>query len=206
MKREEKNLHSRRKILDAALREFAAQGYGLSSINTICSEGDISKGVLYHYFKDKDEIYLACVNECFDMLTAHLQEHTARNNNKGVQAYFDARLLFFKKQPLYQRLFCDALISPPPHLKEEICKSKEAFDALNVSVLTNFLRGKKLRDSITMEQAIETFRLFQDFVNARYQMQPGSAFDIAAHEEVCSRSLNILLYGVMERGAKSHGQ
>ncbi|MEG1873185.1 MAG: TetR/AcrR family transcriptional regulator, partial [Ruthenibacterium sp.] len=61
MKRDEKNLASRRKILDSALAEFGANGYGLSSINTICSAGGISKGILYHYFKDKDELYLACV-------------------------------------------------------------------------------------------------------------------------------------------------
>lgn len=128
MKRKEKNLQSRRKILDAALREFASQGYGLSSISTICSEGDISKGILYHYFKDKDEIYLACVEECFGALTEYLQEHIASEGDQSVQVYFDARLAFFKEHPLYQRLFCDALISPPTHLKEAICKSKEAFD------------------------------------------------------------------------------
>lgn len=205
MKRSEQNQHSRRKILDAALREFAAQGYGLSSINTICSEGNISKGVLYHYFKDKDEIYLACVKECFDMLTAYLQAQIEEKSRRGVQDYFDARLSFFKEYPLYQRLFCDAVISPPSQLKEEISESKEAFDALNVSVLTTLLKEKPLRDGISMDQAIETFRLFQDFVNARYQMSPGGAFDITAHEEICSRSLGILLHGVLEQEVRENG-
>ncbi|MEG1748002.1 MAG: TetR/AcrR family transcriptional regulator, partial [Oscillospiraceae bacterium] len=72
MKRDEKNLISRRKILDSALAEFGTQGYGMSSVNTICTAGDISKGILYHYFRDKDELYLACVQELFDSLTEHL--------------------------------------------------------------------------------------------------------------------------------------
>lgn len=199
MKREEKTQLSRRKILDAALREFALQGYGLSSINTICSEGEISKGVLYHHFTDKDEIYLACVEECFETLTAYLHTHIMAKSTYDVQDYFDARTLFFKENPLYQRLFCDAIVSPPPHLKEAMGKSKSAFDALNVSVLANLLKGQKLRDGIDREQAIEVFRLFQDFVNARYQMPSGSEFDMVAHEEICSRSLNILLYGIVEQ-------
>ena len=61
MKREEKNLQTRRRIMDSALNEFSKQGYGASSINTICSAQGISKGIIYHYFKTKDDLFLACV-------------------------------------------------------------------------------------------------------------------------------------------------
>ena len=73
MKREEKNQQTRRKILDNALAEFSRRGYGASSVNTICAAKDISKGIIYHYFKTKDELYLACVEECFQRLTDHLR-------------------------------------------------------------------------------------------------------------------------------------
>ena len=72
MKREEKNQQTRRRIMDSALAEFAANGYGGSSVNTICAAQGISKGIVYHYFESKDELYLACVEECFQCLTAHL--------------------------------------------------------------------------------------------------------------------------------------
>ena len=61
MKREEKNQITRRRIMDSALAEFAGKGYGASSVNTICAAQDISKGIIYHYFNTKDELYLACV-------------------------------------------------------------------------------------------------------------------------------------------------
>ena len=70
MKREEKNQQTRRRIMDSALAEFAANGYGGSSVNTICAAQGISKGIVYHYFESKDELYLACVEECFQCLTA----------------------------------------------------------------------------------------------------------------------------------------
>ena len=44
MKREEKSQKMRRKIMDSALTEFYNQGYGVSSINTICATENISKG------------------------------------------------------------------------------------------------------------------------------------------------------------------
>ena len=73
MKREEKNQQTRRRIMDSALAEFSRQGYGASSVNTICSAQDISKGIIYHYFKTKDDLYLACVEECFQLLTQYLK-------------------------------------------------------------------------------------------------------------------------------------
>lgn len=199
MKREEKNKMSREKIINSALQEFASKGYGLSSINTICSIGNISKGVMYHYFKDKDEIYLTCVQECFDTLTVYLRDDLEKEKENRLQGYFDARIAFFEEYSLYKRLFCDAIISPPEHLAPQIALLKEEFDVLNLSVFTELLKEVPLREDITMEQVIEVFRLFQDFLNARYQMVPYSDFDIRQHEEMASRSLNILLYGVVER-------
>ena len=32
--------------MDSALAEFSAQGYGASSINTICAAQDVSKGIV----------------------------------------------------------------------------------------------------------------------------------------------------------------
>ena len=72
MKREEKNQQTQRRIMDSALAEFAEKGHGGSSVNTICAAQGISKGIIYHYFENKDELYLACVEECFQRLTAHL--------------------------------------------------------------------------------------------------------------------------------------
>ena len=60
MKREEKNLQSRQRILEGALKEFSAKSYAEASLNNICNDNDISKGIIYHYFKDKDQLYLLC--------------------------------------------------------------------------------------------------------------------------------------------------
>lgn len=202
MKRDKKNLLSRRKILDSAFEEFGNQGYGLSSVNTICTAGDISKGILYHYFRDKDELYLVCIRELFDSLTGHLQNelsNTSGTKEIRLERYFDARLRFFRENPLYHKLFCDVIVAPPAHLAQAISEIKADFDALNISVLTELLQSARLRSDMTIQSAVETFRLYQDFVNARYQMEPAGALDLEKHEKICKRSLSILLYGVIER-------
>ena len=197
MKREEKNQQTRRRIMDSALAEFSEQGYGLSSINTICSAQGVSKGIIYHYFNTKDDLFLACVEECFQLLTTHLTEvmKTAEGGvEEQLEQYFTARMAFFAAFPIYQRLFCEAVITPPTHLKEEIQKRKKAFDTLNIQILEQLLAPLTLRSHITRNEVIETFQQFQDFINAKYQTA-----EFEMHEERCRRALDILLYGVIER-------
>lgn len=206
MKREEKNLISVQKILENATREFARQGYGLSSVNTICNAGGISKGILYHYFKDKDQLDLACVKNCFDRLTAALQEcavDAQGDTDACLGRYFDARLVFFKENPQLLPLFCEAVISPPTHLQEAVRGIKADFDALNISVLTALLEKLPLQSGVTVDDVVEVFRLYQDFINARYRMDGFGSDEWNQHEKVCKRSLHILLYGVVKRGEQT---
>lgn len=197
MKREEKNQLTRRRIMDAALTEFSEQGYGASSVNTICSARGVSKGIIYHYFQTKDELFLACVAECFDLLTEYLRDKVRPGEGSAgaqLEEYFAAREKFFSEHPVYQRIFCEAVLTPPRLLKEEIQKRKEAFDALNIQILERLLEPVSLRPQISKADVIETFRQFQDFINANHQPE-----GFERHEERCRRALNVLLYGVIER-------
>ena len=202
MNREEKNQQTRRRIMDSALAEFAAQGYGGSSVNTICAAQNVSKGIIYHYFRTKDELYLACVEECFQRLTSHLHSTlTAEDGTveQQLEQYFSARTAFFRSNPVYQPIFCEAVISPPAHLAGPIQARRQAFDALNAETLARLLRPFPLRPHVTIDEVVETFREFQDFINAKYQAAPLCAAEFEQRDERCRKALNILLYGVIER-------
>lgn len=212
MKREEKNQQTRRRIMDGALEEFSRKGYGASSINTICSSREISKGIIYHYFDTKDDLFLACVEECFTLLTeaikermqeADAKEETERGPDglpkQKLEEYFQARMEFFEQFPVYQRIFCEAVITPPEHLRSAIQEKRNSFDVLNVQILKELLSPLKLRSQITMEDVIETFRRFQDFINVNRRDKGIFGKEFATHEEQCRKVMDILLYGVVDR-------
>lgn len=208
MKREEKNQQARRRILDAALDEFARRGYGGSSVNAICASQGIAKGNLYHYFKNKDDLYLACVQECFARLAECLQPCAAAPGGDAhgqLAQYFRARMDFFREHPVYQPIFCEAVVSPPAALAQEVLARRQAFDALNAQILGNLLATLPLRAPYTRDEAVETLRQFQDFINARHPLAGVSAQEFALREESCRRALDILLYGVIERKEDQHG-
>lgn len=202
MNREEKKQKMQRKILSSALDEFSNQGYGGSSINTICAAQNISKGIVYHYFETKDDLYLACVSECFQQLTEYIRTNISDEDTsieKHLEKYFSLRTHFFKTYPVYQHIFCEAVVNPPAHLKTEIQKCKQTFDTLNNQILKKLLTHVHLRPDISIEEVIEVFRQFQDFINIRYQMTDINNYIFEVREESCIRALNILLYGVIQR-------
>lgn len=207
MKREEKNQQMRRRIMDSALEEFSQKGYGASSINTICAAQNVSKGIVYHYFETKDALFLACVEECFERLMAYIQANMDEGPiqmESQLEKYFTVRTVFFQTFPVYQRLFCEAVLSPPAHLYDEIQQRKRDFDQFNLQTLERLLAPVSLCPGISLSEVIDMFRLFQDFINVRYQMADAGAQAFDAHEEGCRKALNILLYGVIDRKDATH--
>jgi len=45
------------KIINAAMKEFAEKGYTQASTNEIVREAGISKGLLFHYFSNKKQLF-----------------------------------------------------------------------------------------------------------------------------------------------------
>lgn len=128
MKRKEKNRETKRKIMEQALAEFAQNGYDDSSVNTICTEG-ISKGIIYHYFDTKNDLYPACVQECFDALCTFINDHWIQMDNPSdeLEEYFSLRASFFQLYQVYQPIFCEAMISHPKELMEQIRERMQGY-------------------------------------------------------------------------------
>ncbi len=206
MKREDKNALSQQRILSAAFEEFSEKGYEGASLNTVWAENGLSKGIIYHYFKDKDEIYLLCVKKCFEELTAALSkaaEMLAGTPAEKLTAYFDARTCFFAENPRYLGIFCDALFHPPAALAAAIEEHRQEFDALNISVLTGLLSAAPLRKNLSVEAIAEDFRMYIDFFNLHFKTGLDSSLPpecvLKEHEKRCHRQIGILLYGVFDK-------
>jgi len=56
-------VQTRKRILDAARRVFAANGYDAATNKAIADEAGITTGAIYHYFGSKQDLYLAVFDE-----------------------------------------------------------------------------------------------------------------------------------------------
>jgi len=54
------------RIIDAALDEFAEKDYEAASLNNIIARAGISKGSMYHYFANKEDLYFYLINRVLE--------------------------------------------------------------------------------------------------------------------------------------------
>ncbi|QAY65836.1 TetR/AcrR family transcriptional regulator [Paenibacillus protaetiae] len=56
MKREEKKLETKNRILEAAMCLFAEQGFEATTVAQITEAAGVAKGTFFNYFKTKEEV------------------------------------------------------------------------------------------------------------------------------------------------------
>ena len=64
----------RRQILDAAIRVFAREGFNACRVSDIAQEANVAYGLVYHYFKSKDQVLNELFTERWSLLLAASEE------------------------------------------------------------------------------------------------------------------------------------
>ena len=77
MKREIHKEVVRRKILLAARKLFKERGFQQTTIRQIVKEADVKIGTMYHFFKDKEDLFLNMVSGITDRIIEKADEMTA---------------------------------------------------------------------------------------------------------------------------------
>lgn len=202
MNREEKNRLTREQIVSAAVEEFGMHSYSEASLNEISKRGGLSKGIIYHYFKDKDELYLVCVRACFTSLLDFLGgiEFTLSRVEESMEKYLSSRQEFFKENPYYSTIFTNALLQPPKHLKDEIRDITAELESFNVAFYERILDHVELKEDVTRQEAVDYFMLFQESFNHHFQKQTyediGQLFQ--EHELKLKRFLKLVFHGIVK--------
>lgn len=196
MKKDLKTEITREKIIQAAFEEFGMNGYDGASVNAVCARHNISKGLIYHNFKGKDEIYLICVERIIHALTIYLQDHLDQQLEAVDQLkhYLQVRKDFFQHNPWYLNIYCEVTFFSPTHLKSLITELKEELILLNHSIIQDLLADLKIREDIPQERLIKAFSHAFDFIDALSQRNEHHAFN---DKELFT--LDILLYGLIQR-------
>jgi AcrR family transcriptional regulator len=64
-----------KQIINGALKVFSSSSYRQASTIDIAREAGISKGLLFHYFNNKKELYLYLYKYCTDLAASELDKN-----------------------------------------------------------------------------------------------------------------------------------
>ncbi len=190
MTNEERIINSKNKIFDAALREFSSKGYSGSSINNITKAG-IPKGLLYHIYKNKDEVYLACVGRCYQELITYLD---ALKSEADLEEYMAVRQKFFSEHKEMGKVIYETFNPVSPSVDEQIQEIKKPYDEFNRSYFRKLLENLSLREGVAIELAEKYFSLVQVAMNTYFLQE--SEDSLQQHEEVLPGILDLILFGI----------
>ncbi|WP_322783542.1 TetR/AcrR family transcriptional regulator [Streptococcus cuniculi] len=194
-------------MIATALSEFASKGYKGFVINELCKVDGISKGVLYHNFSGKSDLYLACVQESFEKaLTVFLGEE---GQVPSLVDYMERRHQFYQQFPEHSHIFFEAMIATPEELEAEIAPQKEVFLNLNEQVCQKLLSESKLKDHIDEKQATAYLRLIQDMFRSYYlTVSSDNSLTnlVSGYEQQLSHVLEMMIYGIIEDDPSKKGE
>lgn len=200
MKQAEKTERTVAKIRQAALEEFGANGYADGTINNICKKG-INKGLIYHNFKDKDELYLVCLESSCQKLVSLIQESGCISDQLQ---YMKLRMSFLEAYPNEARIFLEAVLQPQEKLQARIQQVLRPLEEINEEIYRSVIAHLTLREGVTEEDALAYFRQMQRMFNGYFSssfcrgMTLGER--IREHESTLSQWLDFMLYGIAEGG------
>ncbi len=106
---------SRAAILQAAIREFAREGIAGARTDAIATSAKVNKALLYYYFRDKDALYGAALEQVFRERDQHLMPILAENIPPGekllryVAAFFD----FLASHPQHREMVQREMFNMP---------------------------------------------------------------------------------------------
>ncbi len=97
---------SRAAILKAAVAEFAREGVAGARTDAIARSAGVNKALLYYYFKDKEALYQAVLDEVFSGVRAAIHHALSQDlaPRERVIAYVCSHFDYIASHPLYPRI------------------------------------------------------------------------------------------------------
>ncbi|MDQ0349124.1 TetR family transcriptional regulator [Ancylobacter vacuolatus] len=97
---------TRQRILDVALAEFAEHGFSGSRIERIAAGASANVGMIYHYFGNKDDLYLAALEASYKIIRDREQtlDIAHADPRQALKALVELTFDFLSTDPHFVRL------------------------------------------------------------------------------------------------------
>ena len=147
----------RRLILEAAVRVFARKGYHTCRVGEIAEEAGVAHGLLYHYFRSKDEVLETVFRETWTDIVGAAQrvEETVEPARERLTGIAKILLRAWKRDPdLVRVVVREGLRSPD--LQRLVAEIRQAFEAIE-RIVARGQREGEFRDDVDARLASVVF-------------------------------------------------
>jgi TetR/AcrR family transcriptional regulator len=189
---------TRAAILQAATREFAQEGVAGARTDAIARAARVNKALLYYYFKDKETLYGAVVDQIFSGLSERV--HAALNSDlpprEKYLAYVGAHFDYIAGNPVLpriaQREWMSAGRNASPHLKQIVQRYLRPIFMKVSEVLREGMAAGEFRPVDPMQFVPSTVAIVVSYFANAPLLAMMASFDPLAPERVAARRAAVL--------------
>lgn len=159
------DLEKKEKIINAAIEEFALYPYDKASTNNIVKKADISKGLLFHYFGNKRDLYEKLtefvINKLFHEIVSQIDwEET--DIFERIKALVIVKMKIGQSYPKMFDFIVKVLTDQKANSIDDVARFYEkhgiSFQNLLNDVYTKNIDFSLFRDSETIDKSINIIR------------------------------------------------
>lgn len=147
---------TRELIHDAALAEFAEMGYGSARVDTIAARAGVNKRMLYHYYGNKDDLFLYVLERAYAKIRTHESELNLDSfgPEDAVRELVRFNFTYNLDNPEFMRLLNNENLYQASHIKksDKIQKMHSPFVGMIKGVLTRGQEAGVFRSNVDAVQ------------------------------------------------------
>ena len=172
----------KRNLLEVAAKMFADTGYVSCRMEDIAERCDVSKSMLYHYFKRKEDILYAILSEYVARLNIFIEEFLEQEVAADRKSYFQNFLTDYLQIAIESREKHAVTLNDTRWLTAEQLKLQEDLERRNVDLFVELLKRVNPNYAVT-EYRVYAFLLIGmiNWVGLWYkssgQISPGELYD-----------------------------
>lgn len=205
----------RDRVLNAAIEEFASFPYDKASTNHIVTKAGISKGLLFHYFGSKQELYQQLVGFVIGKMYRAVMDRIDWNETDLFERLKQIALIKMEIQQVYPHLF-DFLLQVMSN--QHLAKTAEMiefykgygldFAQVSQDIYTRNVDYSKFRDPATSREAINIVRWSLEKYGEELLAQMGSdtPLDLAQAAVSMNHYMDILKQSFYKPSLEQEGQ
>ncbi len=205
----------RDRVLNAAIEEFASFPYDKASTNHIVAKAGISKGLLFHYFGSKQELYQQLVGFVIGKMYRAVMDRIDWNETDLFERLKQIALIKMEIQQVYPHLF-DFLLQVMSN--QHLAKTAEMiefykgygldFAQVSQDIYTRNVDYSKFRDPATSREAINIVRWSLEKYGEELLAQMGSdtPLDLAQAAASMNHYMDILKQSFYKPSLEQEGQ
>lgn len=187
---------TKKRILDAAVVEFAARGFAGARVETIVKAANSNMRLLYHYYTDKEQLYVAVIEKVYQDVRLNEQNLQIESDEpaRGLERLVDFTFDHFRDHPDLISIVMNENILHAAYLKKSDLvptMTQKLSSSVRVLVEKGHDSGVFARKPDPIHLWLTIFSLCWVHLANRYTMSWTLQFDLADAEWLESRKRHV---------------